>query len=282
MPAPSLILSLLLVFCFGLATWLQPWHEGWAGGRAQSGDFLDVVMGDSRQLFANHFFVKADMYFHSGYYPSIFDQTTGGTPHITAAKDEPDGAEQGPEHESDETGGFLGPPRDWIDRFGRNFYPSHHTHLDAPGESREILPWLRISADLDPHRVETYTVAAYWLRQHLNRVDEAEQFLRAGWRANPDSYEILFELGRVFDENRHDTSRARNVWELALRKWRERSARDGKQNEFMLEQILTRLAQLEELEGNWDKAVSYLQDLKGVSPNPAAIQLQIEELKQKE
>jgi tetratricopeptide (TPR) repeat protein len=275
------MLSLLLVFCFALATWLQPWQDRWAGSHAQSDDLLAVVMGDSRQLFANHFFVKADVYFHSGYYPSIFDQTIGGTPHMTAAKDEATGTEENAGHDTDEEAGFLGPPRDWIDRFGRHFYPSHHTHLDAPGKAREILPWLRMSANLDPHRVETYTVAAYWLRQHLNKVDEAEQFLREGWRANPDSYEILFELGRVFDENRHDPGRARNVWELALRKWRERTARDGKQKEFLLEQILTRLGQLEEREGNWQKALSYLEELKGVSPNPAAIQQQIEELKRK-
>ena len=33
-----------------------------------------VLLGDGRKLFANHFFVKADVSFHSGYYPSIFDQ----------------------------------------------------------------------------------------------------------------------------------------------------------------------------------------------------------------
>src|SRR5438876_2486959 len=281
MPAPALILSLLFVVCFTLATALQPWHQNWAGGRAQSGSLLDVVLGDSRQLFANHFFVRADVYFHSGYYASVFDQAIGGAPHVAAARDEAAHTEEDHENEPAEEAGFLGPPRDWIDRFGRHFYPSHHSHLDKPGAAREILPWLRIAADLDPHKVETYTVAAYWLRQRLNKVDEAEQFLREGWRANPDSYEILFELGRVFDENRQDPRRARNVWELALRKWQERSAREGKQNEFVLEQILTHLAQLEEREGNLEKASSYLEQVKAVSPRPEAIQQQIDELKRK-
>ena len=112
-------------------------------------------------------------------------------------------------------------------------------------------------------------------------MDEAEQFLRAGWRANPDSYEILFELGRVFDENRGDFQRARNVWELALSKWHERSARNGKQDDFILEQILTHLAQLEEREGYWEKAIAYLEKLKAVSPRPNVIQQHIEELKRK-
>ena len=53
----------------------------------------------------------------------------------------------------------LGKPRDWIERFGRNFEPNTHTHLDKPGEAREILPWLRLSADLDPQLIKNYVVA---------------------------------------------------------------------------------------------------------------------------
>ena len=281
MPAPSLILALLFVVCFTLATWLQPWHQRWAGGRAQSSSLLDIVMGDSRQLFANHFFTKADVYFHSGYYPSVFDQAIGGAPHITAAKDA--AAETDAEHgrEQSEEAGFLGPPRDWIDRFSRNFYPSRHSHLDRPGEAREILPWLRIAADLDPHKVETYTVAAYWLREHLNRVDEAEQLLREGWRANPDSYEILFELGRVFDENRHDSQRARNVWELALKNWREKQAAHEEPEPFVYEEILGQLAKLEEEQKNYAQAVGYLQELKLISPSKPFIEKWIGELNEK-
>jgi len=281
MSAPSLILGLLLVICFTMATWLQPWHQKWAGGRAQSDSLLGVVMGDSRQIIANHFFTKADVYFHSGYYPTIFDQAIRGAPHITAEKDATADRETGDGHEHAEEAGFLGAPHDWIESFSRNFYPSRHSHLEKPGEAHEILPWLRIAADLDPHKVETYTVAAYWLRQHLNKVDEAEQFLREGWRSNPDSYEILFELGRVFHENRQDPQRARNVWELALRKWRERSQHGDKPDDFVLEQILTHLAQLEEREGHWGQAISYLEKLKPVSPRPEAIQRQIDDLRQK-
>ena len=281
MPAPSLILALLFVVCFTLATWLQPWHQSWAGGRAQSSSLLDIVMGDSRQLFANHFFTKADVYFHSGYYPSVFDQAIGGAPHMTAAKDaatETD-EEHGREH-AEETG-FLGRPRDWIDRFSRNLYPSRHSHLDSPGEAREILPWLKMSAELDPQRVETYTTAAYWLRKRMGKVDEAEQFLREGLRANTKSYEILFELGHLYYDDRHDAARARNIWTLGVKRWHDRNDQQGKQDDFILEQILTHLAQLEEREGYWEKAIAYLEKLKAFSPHPNVIQQHIEELKRK-
>ncbi len=94
---------------------------------------------------------------------------------------------------------------------------SPNTPIWSTCNEREILPWLRLAADMDPQKIETYTVGAYFLRKHLNRPEEAEAFLREGLRNNPDSYEILFELGRLYNENDHDTDRARNVWQLALK-----------------------------------------------------------------
>src|SRR5213594_3793563 len=59
--------------CFSLTTYLEPWFEDWAGNRRKSANLLTVALGDSRRLFAKHFYVKADAYFHSGYYPTIYD-----------------------------------------------------------------------------------------------------------------------------------------------------------------------------------------------------------------
>ena len=69
-------------------------------------------------MFANQFFVQADVSFHSGYYPSIFDQARAAaqdTRHLTAKEGEP------AEEEHEKRMQFLGPPRDWIERFGRHF-----------------------------------------------------------------------------------------------------------------------------------------------------------------
>src|SRR5947209_15384207 len=125
MPSPSLILSFLIVACFTLATFLQPRFLN-RGDRSESDDILTVVLGDGRRMFANHFFVKADVYFHSGYYPSIFDQArkeTSKAHHMSADHDEHD------EHEHEKEMDFLGQPKDWIDSFGRHFYSSSHSHL---------------------------------------------------------------------------------------------------------------------------------------------------------
>jgi tetratricopeptide (TPR) repeat protein len=280
MPSPCLILLLLLTGCFTLATWLAPRSWDWGGRRAEADNLMAVVLGDARRLFANHFFVKADVYFHSGYYPSIFDQAAPrNTAHLAGGHDEHDDHdERKDEHEKEMD--FLGPPRDWVERFGRNFFITQHTHL-ARGTEREILPWLRLSAALDPQRVETYTLAAYWLRKHLGKVKEADAFLRDGLRANPDSYEVLFELGRLYDENYQDARRARNVWELAVRQWREQESNKPEPDVTAYRELVTHLARLEEREGNLREAVMYLEELKKVSPGPELIQQQIDELKQK-
>ena len=150
-------------------------------------------MGDSRRLFAHEFFAKADAYFHSGFYPTIFDAKSRRASWTWWRNRTTNRRCQGQPRNAS----FLGPPKDWIDRFGRHFYPTVHTHLTrAAGNEREILPWLKLAAELEPHEVETYVTAAYWLRTSLNKPAEAEQFLRQGLRANPDSYEILLELGQ--------------------------------------------------------------------------------------
>ncbi len=78
--APYLVLLVLLAACFSLATVLQERAFGWSR-RGKSDNVLNVLLGDGRRLFANHFFVQADVSFHSGYYPSIFDQARAAKGH---------------------------------------------------------------------------------------------------------------------------------------------------------------------------------------------------------
>lgn len=278
MPSPSLILAFLMVLCFSLATWLQP-HVASLGKRTQSDDIIKIVLGDARRMFANEFFTKADVYFHSGYYPSFFDQAyqqeVPDVKQIAHGQDDHD-------DEAHEKGmNFLGQPHDWIDRFGRHFYSSHHSHLDKPGEAREILPWLRLSAELDPQQIDTYIVGAYWMREHLNKIDEAEEFLREGLQANPNSYEILFDLGKLYNENRHNPTLACNIWELALRRWTEQDDAGHDPDIGVYGDIVANLAHVDEEQGNLQAALEYLEIEVNVSPFPGAVQKQIDELKQK-
>jgi len=281
---------LLLTVAFSVAAWVEPRYQ--ERQEAHSSDMMSFLLGDSRRLFANHFFVKADVYFHSGFYPTIFDnQQSFQTPHMA----EDAGALKG-HNQGDETA-FMGPPLDFIEAFRRHFTPSSHTHLDEGGaqgpngvdldlgekggEVREILPWLKISAELDPNRIETYMVTAYWLRKKMGKVDEAEAFLREGLRANPNNPAILYELGRIYHEDRTNDVHAINLWELGVRKMDEQKSVKTEQDNFILLQLTLGLARLEEDHGNYAKAIQWLEREKAVSPYPSVVQKQIEDDRQK-
>lgn len=289
----------LFAICWSLATGLLPWFHSWSGSQRQSKDVLTAALGDSRKLFARQFYVKADEYFHSGYYPSIFDNAKPAEKLHMAANGEA-------EHHEEEGADFLGAPKDWLDRFSRHFYPSEHRHLGEEtcrdkdhhhnhaehgeehhdehgkkGEERELLPWLKLAASLDPERPETYVVASFWLRSQLGKVNEAEQFLRQGLTANPGHPEMLFELGRIYHENRQNPERARNLWELGLKSYKERMAGTENDNPLLHAQILGSLAKLEEEQKNFTRGVEYLKELETFSPHKESVQRWRTELEQK-
>jgi tetratricopeptide (TPR) repeat protein len=273
--SPIWVLLLLLTGSFALATALQDRVTAW-DPQAGSASVLQLLLGDSRKLLAEQFIKEADVSFHSGYYPSIFDEHKAPkeTEHMTSTE----GSPEAEAHEQKMS--FLSPPRDWIERFGRNFLITEHTHLEG-GNQREILPWLRISAELDPHRIDTYTVAAYWLRNSLGKVDDAEQFLREGLRNNPASYDLWYELGLLYIENRHDLTRARNAWELSLRYWQKEEPSKAEPDLIGYERIVVHLADLAERTGNLERAIQYYEMVLKTSPNPEVVREQIVNLEQK-
>ena len=144
-----------------------------------------------------------------------------------------------------------------------------------------MLPWLRLAADLDPQKIDTYTVGAFYLRNHLKHVNQAEAFLREGLRNNPDSCEILFELGRLYRESSHDLDRARNVWELGVRKFLARSPAEQKENRLVFEELVVNLGHLEDEAGNYGQAINWFRAAQKVSPNPGVLQRQIDEIQKK-
>ena len=79
----------------------------------------------------------------------------------------------------------------------------------------------------------------------MHKVAEAEAVLHEGLRNYPGSYDILFELGRLYDESYHDTDRARNVWEAGVRQWLklDPGPRQTRTTGSIFEQIATHLGQ---------------------------------------
>jgi tetratricopeptide (TPR) repeat protein len=152
-------------------------------------------------------------------------------------------------------------------------------HLES-GEEQEVLPWLKLTVELDPHNVEAFAFTAYWLRTRLGKVEEAEQFLRDGLRANSDSFEIYYELGQLYLRARANSKRAGTLFEIALRKWDQLEAGKDKEerDDVSLREILGGLTRVDEALGDYDGAIAAFQRLKTVSPQPESIQKQIDEL----
>ncbi len=238
-------------------------------------------------MFANEFHVKADAYYHSGFYPTIFDNNEAfKTQHMAEDTGAVSSKNQG------EESSFMGPPRNWIDSFARHFFPDHHTHLDEGGpehnlgdsdQVREILPWLKLSTVLDPQNVQNYTVTAYWLRQRMHKAEEANQGLLEGLRNNPGSCDILFELGRLYAESYRDTNRAENVWMAAAKNWRPTEGTDDAKaaNDFIYEKITTHLGDSQRNAEHWQQAIQWFQSAQKVSHTPDALQERIDEMKRK-
>lgn len=273
---------LIWAVCVTAASRLVLWQQEWSAAHEQGTDILEAWLGESRSVLSDMMFVKADEYFHKGFYPGIFDRVRPDAEgshmveHMHAGGSETDSHEE-EYHDLPEFGPEGG---DWISRFGRYFHPSEHQHLEKAGEASEILPWLRFSAELDANRVQTYVVGAYWLRAHMGKVKEAERFLREGLNANPGNPEILFELGRIFNEEQNDPAKARNLFLAAWRNLKNRA--DGKEmDEFLAARILSSLSLLEENAGNLSKALEYMRMWKQYSPVPDRIQERIDAVEEK-
>jgi tetratricopeptide (TPR) repeat protein len=281
--APSLVFALLFTVAFTLATSVQLRVPAWSDSRQTDGAFKKLL-GDGRRLFAGQFVEIADVYLHSGYYPSIFDRrdpnaakaVTGGTGgHENCEHEGHTHEDHDEEHEKQMA--FLGPPRDWIEAFGRRFKITEHTHLEG-GQEREVLPWLKLAIEMDPQLISTYTATAFWLRKHLGKIKEAEDVLREGIRNNPNSFEILFEMGVLYHDDYKDDARARNIWGLALKRWNAQSSEAKAASSDVYSAITINLARLENDAGNWQLAIQYFELAKQVSPHPEGIQKQIDEI----
>lgn len=290
--SPNLIFAFLLSLAFTLATSAHLRAIQRADSASADGAFKKLL-GDGRRLFAGQFVEMADVYLHSGYYPSIFDRRDKNAPKAVSGKlaDEEDHDHEGHDHaagggvghedehhdEHEKAMDFMGKPNDWLESFIRRFRITKHTHL-VNGQEREVLPWLQLAIELDPQSIETYTATAYWLRKNLGKVKDAEAVLREGIRNNPKSFEILFELGKLYQASYKMPDKARNLWVLAWKRWDAQTPEAKAASVQVYSEITINLARLEADTGNWQRAIQYFELAKFASPNPEAIQKQIDEI----
>jgi tetratricopeptide (TPR) repeat protein len=143
---------------FSLAAHLTSLHRE----PGSSSGIADLLLGGSRQALSQNLFNEADMYFHKGV---AHKETTMDIP---------------------------GPFRRWQ----AEIIPAHHAHAEGDA-SAEILPWLKLATEADPHNVDAFLVSSFWAGTGLHRPDLAKEILNEAQRLNPGDYRIALEKGRL-------------------------------------------------------------------------------------
>ncbi len=306
--SPVLMVVFLATAVFTLATAVQSEFRSSTTTSSDEGAFTKLL-GDGRRLFSGQSVEMADVYLHSGFYPSIFDSrepaaakaiTSNDDDHAQHKHDDQGKCvheEDHAAHQHDAEGkcvseqsasghvdehakamSFMDQTLDPLQGFIRNFRITQHSHLEN-GEERELLPWLKLAIALDPQAIETYAVTSFWLRKNLKRIEDAKEILREGIRNNPDSFELLFAMGIIYEQDDKNIIKARNIWLAAKKHW-ETQPSDAKGKSLdAYGKITGNLARLEKESGNLPLAIQYFELTKLASPNPEVIQKQIDELK---
>ena len=145
----------------------------------------------------------------------------------------------------------------------RSVSPVVHLHLEGR-EIREIIPWLRLAVMLEPHNVDNYLVASYWLGKSGD-VAAALRVLREAQVNNPESYLVYLGKGRFFakGDNKEEAGRA---YDTALALWPgEKGSTDAETRQDLREILATR-AVLFGLQGDAQKTLEMMKTLVALFP----------------
>lgn len=189
------------------------------------------ILGPARTLISQGLYARADLYFHKGAPP---------------AKDE----------------AFHGFFQKWKDVL----CPTLHAHTEGR-EVEEILPWLRLATQSDPHNVEIYLVASYWLTRDCHRPDLAIQAIEEAMENNPEHYELPMEKARIL-LGMDEYEKALHALNAALTLISTPDQPDPEQAAIDLPFILMAQSYVNEAVGNRAEAIASTEQLLAQEPNP--------------
>ena len=200
-------------------------------GDPGGGGVADLIFGSSRQALSADLYEQSDTFFHRGVPHNARHVSMNG----------------------------------WIQRLCDDISPEEHRHTEGTA-SAEIIPWLKLATDADPHNIDAWLVSAYWLETGLGRSDLAEKALREAQRSNPDDYRILLERARLCIRAGRFGD-AGNILDAALRRWP--SGADPSDRQALLDkaELFSDLGFLDELNGQTNKAVTALKNVLAIFPD---------------
>lgn len=197
--------------------------------RYQSGEFQVAresiafsLLGQFRMSVGDLMWLKTLEYLHNGIVyrmPTDWERDQGVEAHafsgLGAGVAHVDGPSliPGPEHD---WRGILGT----LDRHIEPWRPSHPEHSDP----RELIPWYQLLVRFNPHYIQAYVNGAFFLADDAGAPEQARDFLLAGARENPWSFEIQTALGKLYFDQFRDYPAARDALEQGAKLAREEKA----------------------------------------------------------
>lgn len=83
--------------------------------------------------------------------------------------------------------------------------PEHVHDMDHVGE---MMPWIWLTTNLNPHHTRAYAMGGYFLSWRLDQTDEALAYLAEGEANNPGDGLIPFTIGKIYLLHIHDAEAA--------------------------------------------------------------------------
>lgn len=212
--------------------------------RQASTPLLGRLLGESRRALGENLREQADLYFHRG---------------IGHVRDRA--------------------PMGIIQRLADKVQPRTPEHLENHGID-EIMPWLRFATRLDPHNVDAYLDAAFWVNaDNGGRRKLAMDILAEARRNNPSDYRIPMQRGRALLCG-GEVREAARAFDAALAMWETARGVAPPQKQLDRAALLDYRGFTHELEGNSAAALDCYRESLRAKPGFAGPQTLIREIEQ--
>lgn len=164
----------------------------------------------------------------------------------------------------------------WFTRLGQAVVPEGHVHLQAESVN-ELVPWLYFATRANPHNVEAYVVAAFWLAGAGGRPDLAERVLDEARANNPKDYRVYLEKGRLALKSGALTEAAR-AFDAAGALWERDPGPDKIQAQLDRAEMLVYRGLLYEDGGDVPRALTCYRNMLALFPGRVGIRERVAEL----
>ncbi|MGD9874895.1 MAG: tetratricopeptide repeat protein [Kiritimatiellia bacterium] len=228
---PWLLMFTLWTAAFSVLCSLPQEAWGHAGSEATVADRL---LGSTRVLLADKLYERGDDYFHRG------------VPHQKAKA-------------------FT----DFFQTWTEQIHPVGHVH--ATGKSvHEVMPWLDFTIRMNPHHIEAYLVASFWLAGDGERPDLAMEVLAGGLRSNPRDYQLYGERGRLYLLQGNDDLAEKSL-RASIRLWPSGRNPNDEEVRYDLARNFSYLSVLRQAKGGLEEALDCARIAAQLMPENASL-----------